>query len=177
MITAALLRRIAPTKAKDEIIVPLADALTADFPKYEINTVFRAAHFLAQAAHESDGFHTLQEYASGAEYEGRDDLGNVNVGDGRLFKGRGIFQLTGRDNYVRMGKRLGLDLVNNPDWAAHADTSALVALIYWTDRGLNVYADNDDIRSITKKINGGYNGLDSRVAYLNLAKAALDEMA
>lgn len=177
MITAVLLRYIAPTKAKDEIIIPLADALTTQFPVYQINTIFRAAHFLAQAAHESDGFHTLQEYASGAEYEGRDDLGNVNVGDGRMFKGRGIFQLTGRDNYVRMGKRLGLDLVNNPEWAAHADISASVALIYWTDRSLNTFADADDIRSITKKINGGYNGLDSRVAYLNSAKAALDGMA
>ncbi len=175
-ITTELLKAVAP-QARLDIIAPVGVALTMYFPVFKITTLFRAAHFLAQAAHETDGFRTLEEYASGKAYEGRSDLGNTHPGDGVRYKGRGIFQLTGLDNYARMGRRLGIELVTNPELAANAETSCHIACLYWQDRKLNTYADADDIRAITKRINGGYNGLADRQKYLGRAKLALQEHA
>lgn len=143
------------------------------FPEYEINTKLRECHFLAQAAHEADGFKTMQEYASGKAYEGRKDLGNTNPGDGVRYKGRGIFQLTGRANYKSYGERLNLDLINYPELASDPGNAIHIACEYWKSHGLNIYADKDDIRTITKKINGGYNGLKDREVYLIRAKNVL----
>src|SRR4051812_20373580 len=111
-----LLHAIAP-RGNAAIIDGVAAAFEAHLPQYGIDAPLREAHFLAQAAEESDGFHTLQEYASGKAYEGRKDLGNVKPGDGVRYKGRGIFQLTGRVNYAAYGKRLGLDLIGRPELA------------------------------------------------------------
>ena len=174
-ISTELLKAIAPD-ARLDIIAPVGVALTMYFPVFKITTLYRVAHFLAQAAHESDGFQTLEEYASGKAYEGRQDLGNTHPGDGVRYKGRGIFQLTGLDNYSRMGRRLGIELVTSPELAAGAEVSSHIACLYWQDKKLNTYADADDIRSITKRINGGYNGLKDRQHYLNRAKLALQEM-
>ncbi len=77
----------------------LAEHLPALMQRFEIDRPLRMAHFTGQMAHESDSFCTMEEYASGAAYEGRADLGNLHVGDGKRFKGRGPFQLTGRGNY------------------------------------------------------------------------------
>lgn len=172
MLSKQSLKQIAPN-AKDEIIAPLMDYLNRYAPKYELNTQLRMSHFLAQAAHESAGFRTLEEYASGSAYEGRKDLGNVNKGDGTRYKGRGIFQLTGRTNYRDMGKKLGYDLENNPSLAATPEISVLTALEYWKSRGLNAFADKDDVTTITKKINGGLNGFEDRKQYLSKAKSIL----
>lgn len=169
MITKQILKQIAPN-AKDEIIDPLVQYLNIYFPKYEINNYLRICHFLAQAAHESAGFRTLEEYASGSAYEGRADLGNTKKGDGVRYKGRGIFQLTGRANYRDMGKKLGLDLEGNPDLAETPEVSVLTALEYWKSRKLSPLADKDDVTNITKKINGGLNGFDDRKHYLSKAK-------
>lgn len=81
-------------------------------------SVKRAAYILATAFHESDRFKTLTEYASGSAYEGRKDLGNTQAGDGRRYKGRGYVQITGRRNYTDWAKRLGVDIVGNPELAA-----------------------------------------------------------
>lgn len=140
-----------------------------------INTFLRLSHFLAQAAHETDGFRVLEEYASGAAYEGRKDLGNVNPGDGVRYKGRGIFQLTGRANYKRYGSLLGVDLENNPDLAEKENIPLLVACEYWNQNILSPVADRDDIITITKKINGGTNGLESRMKYAERAKVVIAE--
>lgn len=78
----------------------------------------KAAYILGTAHHESDAWKTLTEYASGAAYEGRKDLGNTQKGDGRKFKGRGLVQITGRRNYADWSKRLGVDLVAHPELAA-----------------------------------------------------------
>lgn len=120
-----------------------------------IDTSARVAEFLAQACLETDYFRVLEEYASGAAYEGRKDLGNVYVGDGKKFKGRGIFQCTGRANYATYGKRLGVDLLGNPDLASRPDISLRIAVMYWNDKGLNAYADKGDTAAISRAINRG----------------------
>lgn len=120
-----------------------------------IDTPTRMAEFLAQACLETDYFRVLEEYASGADYEGRKDLGNVVAGDGKRFKGRGIFQCTGRDNYKRYGKRLGLDLLKEPELAERPDVSVRIAVMYWNDKGLNAYADAKNTRAISRAINRG----------------------
>lgn len=172
MITKEQLKNIAPN-SKDEIIDPLVEYLNIYMPMYGVDTYLRVCHFLAQAAHESASFRTLEEYASGSAYEGRRDLGNVIKGDGVRYKGRGIFQLTGRANYRDMGVRLKCDLENNPKLAQTAEISVRTALEYWKTRSLNGYADKDNVGMITKLINGGYNGLDDRKKYLVKAKNAI----
>jgi putative chitinase len=157
------------------IIAALAGTIQDVLARYQINTPLRIAHFLAQVAHESDGFCTCEEYASGAAYEGRKDLGNTQPGDGKRYKGRGLIQLTGRANYKTYGGRIGEDLVGNPVRAADPPTSLILACEYWknTRGGLNQFADKDDIVTITRAINGGLNGLDDRKQYLAKAKKIL----
>jgi len=174
-----VLRAIAPrvsgfkAKHQNAICDALSAGITNTLQKYEINTLLRIAHFLSQACHESDGFCTTEEYASGAAYEGRADLGNTQPGDGHRFKGRGLFQLTGRANYRSFGPAVGLDLVANPAAAADPLNSLAIACEYWKRKNLNRFADNDDIVTITKRINGGLNGIESRRAYLAKAKTVL----
>lgn len=115
----------------------------------------RVVEFLTQACLETDYFKTLTEYASGRAYEGRKDLGNVVAGDGVRFKGRGIFQCTGRANYQQYGKRLGLDLLKEPALAARPDVSMRIAVMYWNDRDLSIYADVGDTKAISRAINRG----------------------
>ena len=172
MITKEMLRKLAPT-AKEEIISHLAENLDDQLAKYNIDNYLRVCHFLAQAAHESASFRTLEEYASGSAYEGRKDLGNVQPGDGRRYKGRGIFQLTGRANYRTYGQKLGLDLEGNPDLAKEPLVSIKTACEYWNSRNLSELADKDDVRGVTRKINGGFNGLADRIQYLQKAKAII----
>lgn len=169
-----MIKKIAPN-SKEEIIGPLVGYLNKYMPdeKYQVNTYLRVCHFLAQAAHEAASFRTLREYASGAAYEGRKDLGNVKPGDGVRYKGRGIFQLTGRANYRRIGELIGMDLENNPELAESPEVSVLTALEYWKSRSLNIYADRDDVRTITFRINGGYNGFDDRKKYLERCKQVI----
>lgn len=169
MITREMIKAIAPN-SKEEIVRPLVEFLNKHMNKYEVNTHLRVCHFIAQAAHESASFRTLEEYADGSAYEGRKDLGNVNRGDGKRYKGRGIFQLTGRANYRDMSKKLGVDLEGNPELAESPEISVLTALEYWKSRGLNAHADKDNVEMITRRINGGLNGFDDRKNYLAKAK-------
>ncbi|MBN9438968.1 peptidoglycan-binding protein [Bosea sp. (in: a-proteobacteria)] len=175
-IGANTLRAIAPAvtgskKANQAaIIAAVGPAMSEMLTRYDITTARRIEHFIGQAAHESAGFCTTEEYASGAKYEGRADLGNVQNGDGRRYKGRGIFQLTGRANYQRYGQRLGLDLIDKPQLAAEPVTSLEIACLYWSDRKIGPMADEDDLYRVTRAINGGTNGLADRRKYLTLAK-------
>ena len=154
------------------------------FPQYGITTPLRVAHFLAQAAHETMGFRYLKELwgptPAQKGYEGRADLGNCVPGDGFKFRGRGIFQCTGRDNYQRYGQRLGLDLACNPDLAAQPETSLRIACLYWADHRLNDYADADNVLGVSNGINRGNpasikepNGYSDRKAQLAKAKKVL----
>lgn len=136
--------------------------------------VRRMAAFLAQLAHESAELRFWHELASGDAYEDRSDLGNTQPGDGPRFKGRGPIQLTGRNNYKSAGIALGLDLLSNPDLAAQHDVGFRVAGWFWRRAGCNELADKDDFRGITKRINGGFNGLAHREAYWEKAKRILN---
>lgn len=142
-----------------------------------INTPLRLAHFLAQAAHETGGFRYMKEIwgptPAQRRYEGRADLGNTQPGDGHRFMGRGIFQLTGRANYTRFGPKVGVDLIAHPEKAAEPVTAVLLAIAYWNDRGLSAHADRDDLIAITRRINGGVNGLADRQHALARAKQVL----
>lgn len=154
------------------------------FPAFSITTGIRIAHFIAQAAVETGDFHYLREIWGPTEaqlgYEGRTDLGNTEPGDGFRFRGRGVFMITGRDNYARYGKRMGLDLVDQPDLAAQPDAALHIACLYWNDHRLNIYADADNILAVSNGINRGNpgsirepNGYAARKAALAKAKAVL----
>lgn len=168
----SVVRAICP-HARADIAEGVADAMPAICDDYGLMTPLRQAHFLAQCAHESAGMRTTVEYASGRAYEGRADLGNTKSGDGVKFKGRGLIQLTGRANYAKYGAALGVDLIADPEAAARFPVAIETAALYWKMHGLNRFADADDVNTITKRINGGYNGLADRKNYLALAKRAL----
>jgi putative chitinase len=143
-----------------------------------IDTPLRMAHFLAQVGHESGDLFYMEEIASGAAYEGRHDLGNVQPGDGVRFKGRGPIQITGRANYLAYGTARGKGAYytiepNNHLLATDTIVSIDTACWFWTSRGLNELADKDRTEDITRKINGGLNGFADRCARLARAKAAL----
>ncbi len=121
------------------------------------------AMFLAQMAHESGNFRYDEEIHDGSNYEGRSDLGNTQPGDGKRYKGRGYIQLTGRANYTHYGKKLGVDLAGNPELAKRPDIAADVAVAYWKERVDREAARKGDVKTVTKNINGGYNGLQDRI--------------
>lgn len=163
--------------------------------KYNINSAVRQLCFLAQVGHESGGLYYTEELASGQAYEGRKDLGNTQPGDGVRFKGRGLIQITGRVNYAALSKDFGVDFIQEPTKLGGANINkctsdqlkyaALSAGWFWNSRKLNDIADKIDItkpidqgdnlerfKEITKKINGGYNGLADR---LNRGKAGIKD--
>lgn len=175
-VTSERLLRLAPggSPAIAEGIARRFDALARE---HDVDTRLRICHFLAQAAHETDGFRTLEEYGGASyfvRYEGRQDLGNNQAGDGVRYHGRGIFQLTGRANYRRFGKILGIDLEAEPERAKEPGTSLAVAFAYWSERAINAAADADDVAAVTRLINGGRNGLAERARYLEKAKGIWD---
>jgi len=182
------------------------EAFNAVLPKYEINTTERVAAFLAQCGHESAGFTVLQEnlnysasglasvfkkyfttdeaaaYARQPErianrvYGGRMGNGAEASGEGYKFRGRGIIQLTGKENYTNASKAIFNDdtLIKDPDMINKDKKIAVeVACWFWKKTGLNALADAGDIKGMTKRINGGYIGLDDRIAHYNSALAIL----
>lgn len=149
----------------------LALSANVHFPAAGIlDTPLRLTHFMAQLAHESGGFRYMEEIASGAAYEGRANLGNVQPGDGKRYKGRGPLQLTGRANYREYGRALGIDFESHPEIVALPSVGLMVACRYWTEKKLNALADADHIEAITRRVNGGLNGLADRKGYLTKAK-------
>ena len=132
----------------------------------------RVAHFLAQVGHESGELRYSKEIwgpsAAQRRYEGRRDLGNTQPGDGKRFMGHGLIQLTGRRNHTKFGEAVNVDVLTRPEVIANdPNLSALAAGWYWdsgnpTGQSLNRYADRDDLLTITRRINGGTNGLNDR---------------
>ena len=175
----------------------------AQLEHFEVNTVQRAAAFIAQCAHESMDFtvthenlnyraETLrkvfpkyfptdeiaQQYASQPNkaelianrvYGGRMGNGPEESGDGFRFRGRGIVQLTGHDNYKACSMAVFGDdrLLHSPDWLESKEGCVVGACWFWNSRNLNAWADADDIKQITKLINGGYIGLEERTSHYN----------
>ncbi len=182
---AALLKGLQPGPSKEKLmlVMPRAvpakinlyyDPLVIGMKKYAITSNLRMAHFISQLAHETASFRYAEEIADGSAYEGRKDLGNSQPGDGKRFKGRGLIQLTGRANYAAYSKDSGVDYVAKPQLVASDPIVAVdVACWYWHKRGINKLADKDDVKAVTRAINGGYNGLDDRIEYLVRAKAVL----
>jgi predicted chitinase len=156
----AIMTRLSAARASEVLPYLNSAMLEAD-----ITTPRRAAAFLAQLAHESAELRYMQELASGADYEGRRDLGNTQPGDGVRYKGRGPIQLTGRANYQKAGAALGLPLEQSPELAAQLHVGFRVAGWFWQSKGLNAYADAPNFDAITLRINGGYNGKAERDAY------------
>ncbi len=171
MMTGAILQSIMPyAKARiPSFIAPLNAAMQ----EYHINSPIRQAAFIAQIAHESGELRYVEEIASGIAYEYRKDLGNTQPGDGMKFKGRGLIQITGRNNYHECGKALGVDLITNPELLETNDLACRSAAWFWASRGLNDLADKGDINRICRRINGGLNGYQERLVYHARAKTAL----
>src|SRR5258706_5676771 len=174
MVTDDELRQIMPNcpAAKRADYLPFIQQAMAEF---DITSYLRETAFLAKLAHESAELRYMEEIASGAAYEGRANLGNTQPGDGKRFKGRGPIQLTGRANYTKYGQMLGLDLVNEPTIAATKEVGFRIAGQYWKLNGLNELADQQQFKAITKRINGGYKGLDERIKYHQRAKRGLSK--
>ncbi|WP_338678903.1 glycoside hydrolase family 19 protein [Janthinobacterium sp. TB1-E2] len=147
--------------------------LNAAMVEFGITTPARQASFLSQVGHESGQLRYVRELASGQAYEGRADLGNTQRGDGVRFRGRGLLQVTGRANYAACGKALGLDLLAQPELLEQTVNACRSAGWFWQTRGLNALADAGDQERVTRRINGGVNGLAERLALYREARKVL----
>lgn len=180
MLTDSDLQQIMPRlpQAKRQLYLPFMNKV---MEIYEIDTPLRASAFLAQIAHESGELKFMEEIwgptAQQKKYEPPSSvaraLGNTQKGDGFRYRGRGPIQVTGRANYKKYGDLLGVDLIGNPDLAATPQYAFSTAGVFWKLNGLNELADVQDFVTITKRINGGLNGLAERQRYYEIAKNVL----
>ena len=181
--TSEQLRAIMPrlSEKRSGELLPFLNAAMAEFA---IAAPARAAAFLAQLAHESGELRFMEEIWGPTDAQRRYEpvttlsraLGNTEAGDGRLFKGRGPIQLTGRSNYRRFGDLLRVDLVADPPRAAKPDVAFRIAGLFWSRNGLNELADvatPNAFKEITRRINGGTNGLADREKFYALARQVL----
>lgn len=137
-----------------------------------IDTLLRQACFLAQIAHESGSLRYTLEIGDGRAYEGRDDLGNTQPGDGPKYKGRGLIQITGRTNTEAVLTALGRN-VEDRQYLETPMGASRSAAWWWRTHGCNEIADQGNFGSLTKRINGGYNGIDDRIKHYIKARKAL----
>ena len=182
MITISELRSIMPYLPVDKAAL-FAPALADAMAEFKIDTSIRQATFLAQLAHESGEFRYMEEIADGSAYNGRADLGNTTVEalsysagkPGPYFKGHGPIQITGYTNHRDCSIALFGDdtLLTNPRLLTEPVTGCRGAGWFWDSRNLNEYADKYAFGTVTKRINGGYNGLDDRCKYWALALTTL----
>lgn len=119
-------------------------------------------------------YHRMPEKIANKVYSSRMGNGDEQSGDGARYCGRGLIQLTGKDNYIKAGAALGVDLVNNPAWVEQPKYAALTAAWFWKTNGLNELADAKNNQAITRKINGGEHGLDDRIAKTERAMDVLN---
>ncbi|UOK36291.1 glycoside hydrolase family 19 protein [Pseudomonas palleroniana] len=174
-ITEQQLLQILPNAGRQAgVFVPV---LNAAMGRYGIVGTARAAAFIAQVGHESGQLRYVREIwgptAQQLGYEGRADLGNTVPGDGSKFRGRGLIQITGRANYAACGEALGFDLINNPQLLELPQHAAMSAAWFWSTRGLNTLADQGEFVKITRRINGGVNGLADRQSLYDKALKVL----
>ncbi len=176
MVIKALLQEIMPGATDAHLTEYLGD-LNSAMAEFEITTTLRVAAFLAQLAEESGELRYMEEiWGPSAAQKLYDppgpkakELGNTVKGDGPLFRGRGPLQITGRANYGLYGQRLGLNLLTNPELAATSAVGFRIAGSFWTCHGLNTLADEENFVDITRRINGGLNGLTDRETYYRRA--------
>ncbi|CAB3746297.1 chitinase [Burkholderia puraquae] len=156
-------------------------ALAAAMAEFGISTPARMAAFVAQTGHETLGFTLTRELwgptAAQRAYEPPSRkaamLGNVQPGDGRRFLGRGLIQITGRANYRECGNALGADLEREPERLEHEPLAARSAAWWWARHGCNAIADSGDFALLTRRINGGVNGLEDRMRRWAIAKKVM----
>lgn len=180
-ITAQQLLQILPNAGqKAGVFVP---ALNAAMGKYGIVTRLRIAAFIAQIGHESGQLQWVRELGSD-QYLSKYDTGNLAKrlgntpeadGDGQKYRGRGLIQVTGRANYEACSEALFSDarLLTTPELLEHPVYAAMSAAWFWHRAGLNTQADKGDFLTITKRINGGTNGLADREALYERALKVL----
>lgn len=180
-VTASMLRAVMPMAGRraDLFALPLAAATEL----FDISTPKRLAAFLAQIAHESGQLGYVRELwgptTTQRGYEGREDLGNIESGDGKRFMGRGLIQITGRKNYLLCGMGLDLDLLAAPELLEQPEAAAASAGWYWHTHNLNRYADRDDFLALSIAINGRNrstglpNGWADRQEFWRAAKSCL----
>jgi predicted chitinase/uncharacterized membrane protein YeaQ/YmgE (transglycosylase-associated protein family) len=151
--------------------------LNSCLQRFEINTVPRIRHFLSQTAHESGGLQWMEEIASGSAYEGRRDLGNVSPGDGRKYKGAGVIQLTGRHNYQKFADFIRDQKVMQGHSYVAQVYPFTSAGFWWKNNNMNALCDRGGtVKQVTKKVNGGYNGLADRQRYYDKACQVIKEL-
>lgn len=201
LINSSLILELNPNHPRAEVA---AQRIWAAARRANINTELRVSHFMAQLAHESSLVpqqenlrystrrlmqvwpsrfpswysalpYTYNPFMLANKVYGR-RMGNVRWDDGYRYRGRGFIQLTGRSNYRKYGRLIGYDLERNPDLCLQYGISALVACAYWNENNLSNLADQDNISEITRRINGGWNGLGDRRYKLVRAKMALGIM-
>jgi putative chitinase len=183
------------SSADDDIVTALVSSLDTLAKNYEINSPLRLAHFLAQSAHESGGFRVVEEnlnysadgllgifgkyfkdkdpeqYARNPEkianvvYASRMGNGDTSSGDGYMFRGRGLIQLTGRSNYTAMANDMGVGVDDIVGYLGTPEGAVESAAWFWHKNGLNKLADADDVTAVTKKVNGGTIGLEDRMKH------------
>ncbi|MBA6044016.1 glycoside hydrolase family 19 protein [Pseudomonas lactis] len=174
-ITEQQLLQILPNAGRNAgVFVP---ALNTAMNRYGIVGTARVAAFIAQVGHESGQLRWVREIwgptVQQLTYEGRADLGNAFKGDGSKYRGRGLIQITGRANYTQCGEALGLDLIDKPELLELPQHAAMSAAWFWKQKGLNDLADRDQFLTITRRINGGLNGIDDRLELWKKAQAVL----
>ena len=170
-ITAQQLLQILPNAGQVAgVFTPL---LNTAMVRYQIVGPKRIAAFIAQIGHESGQLRYVKEIwgptKAQVRYEGRADLGNSQPGDGSKFRGRGLIQITGRANYMACGEGLGLDLIKQPELLEKPQHACMSAAWFWATNRLNTLADVGDITKISRRINGGSNGLQDRLVYFKKA--------
>ena len=158
-----------------------APFMQAACERFQITEPLDVAAFLAQTGHESGGMVWLAEIwgptAAQRQYEPQSakatELGNTQPGDGERFKGRGLIQVTGRHNYLLCGMGLNLDLIAQPELLEQPANAAMSAGWFWFNNKLSAIANAGNFITLTRRINGGTNGLADRQALYSAARAVL----
>ena len=176
-ITQQQLQQILPNAGQTAgVFVPV---LNTAMVRFQIVGTKRIAAFIAQIGHESGQFRYVRELGSD-QYLSKYDTGSLAKrlgntpeadGDAQKYRGRGLIQITGRANYITCGEALALDLINQPELLEKPQHACMSAAWFWASRGLNTLADAGQFDTITRRINGGLNGLaDRQVLYARALK-------
>jgi putative chitinase len=180
-ITAQQLLQILPDSGKQAGV--FASALNLAMEQFQINNRLRMAAFIAQVGHESGQFRYVKELG-GDQYLSKYDTGTLAErlgntpeadGDGQKYRGRGLIQITGHDNYLACSKALFGDnrLLSTPELLEQAEWACKSAAWFWNSKNLNPLADAGDFVGLTRRINGGTNGLAERQEFYGRALKVL----